>query len=91
VSTAIKQRQILQTVFGTDGQLFYKYLDANIFTLITSQKSDPSSITVQLINSVTGRIVHQFQERNVSPSPQHGIATLLSEQYFAISFMRLNP
>lgn len=90
-STASKQSAILPTVFGEDGQLFYKYLDANIFTLITANKDDRSSITVQLINSVTGRVIHQFQEHNVSPSSTHAIASLLSEQYFALSFMRLNP
>ena len=81
-------KYILPTSFGQDGQLFYKYLDSNMFYVISSEINDPSTITVYLINGVTGRIVYQFQEQNVSSSEAHTIASLFSEQYFVLSFMR---
>ena len=90
VSSATQQSSILPTVFGQEGELFYKFLDANIFILISAKKNDRSTIDIKLVNSVTGRVIHQFMERNVSPSSQHPIATLFSEHYFAISFMRMN-
>lgn len=71
--------------------MFYKYLDSNMFSIITTQADNPSIITIYLINGVTGRIVYQFQEQNVNQSSIHTIATLFSEQYFALSFMRQNP
>lgn len=71
--------------------MFYKYLDTNMFSVVTAAANDPSTITIYLINGVTGRIIYQFQEQNVSPSPSHTIASLFNEQYFALSFMRQNP
>ena len=59
-SNAAHPKAILPTAFGQDGQLFYKYLDSNMFSIITSQANDPSMITIFLVNGVTGRIVYQF-------------------------------
>ena len=62
-----------------------------MFSVITNQANDPNTVTIYLINGVTGRIVYQFREANVSASSIHSIASLFSEQYFALSFMRQNP
>ena len=62
-----------------------------MFSVVTASENDPSTITIYLINGVTGRIIYQFQEQNVSPTPSHTIASLFNEQYFALSFMRQNP
>ena len=59
--------------------MFYKYLDTNMFSVVTAAANDPSTITIYLINGVTGRIIYQFQEQNVSPSPSHTIASLFNE------------
>jgi hypothetical protein len=61
-----------------------------MFAVVTCQLNDPTELTVFLINSVTGRVVHQFSESDVSPSKAHPVALLLTENYFALSFMRLN-
>ena len=51
----------------------------------------PSTLTVYLINGVTGRIVHQFKEAGVSASSQHHVSTIFSEQFFIMSLVRVNP
>lgn len=59
-SAAAHVKSVLPTAFGQDGQLFYKYLDTNMFSVVTASASDPSLITIYLINGVTGRIIYQF-------------------------------
>jgi hypothetical protein len=59
-----------------------------MFAVTTVNRAEPSTLTVYLINGVTGRIVHQFKESDVSTSPQHKVCTLFSEQFFTLSFMR---
>lgn len=88
---ATKTNGILPTVFGEEGDLFYKLLDPSLFAVITASKTDPTSLTVYVINGVTGRIIHQVKETNVSTEPNHVIGSLFSEQFLALSFMRLNP
>ena len=61
VSQATKTKSILPTVFGLEGELFYKFLDANMFSVVTRSRSDPSEVTFYVINGATGRIVHQFK------------------------------
>jgi hypothetical protein len=61
-----------------------------MFSVITANRNDPSTLTVYLINGVTGRIVHQFKETNVSASPQHKVCQLFTEQYFILTVMRKN-
>lgn len=61
-----------------------------MFAVVTTQKDDPTELTVRIINSVTGRVVHQFSESEVSPSKAHPVSLLFTENYFALSFMRLN-
>lgn len=90
-SQVTKGISILPTVFGQDGDLFYKFLDSSMFSVVTANKNDPSTLTVYLINGVTGRIVHQFKEANVSASSQHHISTIFSEQFFIMSLVRMNP
>jgi hypothetical protein len=48
----------LPTDYGQNGELLYKYLDQNMFAVVTSQADDPTEITVFIINGVTGRVVH---------------------------------
>ena len=91
ISTVTKVESILPTVFGQEGDLFYKYLDQALFAVTTVNRADPSILTVYIINGVTGRIIHQFKEADVSTSLQHKVCALLSEQFFTLSFMRKNP
>ena len=49
-----------------DGDLFYKFLGDSLFAVITANKNEPSVLTVYMIDGVTGRIVHQFKEADVS-------------------------
>ena len=79
ISQATKASSILPTVFGQEGELFYKFLDQAMFAVTTANKADPSTLTVYLINGVTGRIVHQIKESDVSTSPQHKVCALFSE------------
>ena len=58
MSKVAKPTNVLPTVFGMDGDLFYKFLDDNLFAVITANKNEPSVLTVYVINGVTGRIVH---------------------------------
>jgi len=88
ISQATKGSSILPTVFGQDGDLFYKFLDESMFAVVTANKNDPSTLTIYLVNGVTGRIVHQFKEANVSPAAQHKVCAVFSEQFFALTFMR---
>ena len=81
----------MPTVFGQEGDLFYKFLDESMFSVTTVSKNDRSTLTVYLINGVTGRVVHQFKEADVSPAAQHKVCALFSEQFFALTFMRRNP
>ena len=90
-SQVTKGISILPTVFGQDGDLFYKFLDSSMFSVVTANKNDPSTLTVYLINGVTGRIVHQFKEAGVSASSQHHVSTIFSEQFFIMSLVRVNP
>lgn len=62
MSTSIKAASILPTVFGQDGDLFYKFLDQSMFSVITANKEQPDTLTIYLVNGVTGRIIHQFKE-----------------------------
>jgi len=62
-----------------------------MFAVTSANKADPTTLTFYLINGVTGRIIHQFKESDVSSSPQHKVSTLFSEQFFTVSFMRTNP
>jgi len=89
-STASHQKHYLPTDYGQTGELLYKYLDQNMFAVMMAQADDPTELTVMLINAVTGRIIHQFSESDVSNSKAHPVSTLFTENYFAISFMRLN-
>lgn len=89
-SSATKHEHVLPTVFGFDGELFYKYLDQNMFAVITRNKEEPTTLTVYIINAVTGRINHQFKEYNVSNSPQHKICQFFDEQFYVLTFSRLN-
>jgi len=61
VSQATKTKSILPTVFGLEGELFYKFLDANMFSVVTRSRSDPSEVTFYVINGASGRIAHQFK------------------------------
>jgi len=88
VSTATKTKSILPTVFGLEGDLFYKFLDANMFSVITRSKNDPTELTFYLINGVTGRITHQFKQFNVSTNAQHSVCQLFTEQYYVFSTMK---
>ena len=91
VSAAVKPSAVLPTVFGQEGDLFYKFLDSSMFAVTSVNRDDPQTVTVYLINGVTGRIVHQFKEADVSTAAQHKVCTLFSEQYFVLTLMRQNP
>lgn len=62
-----------------------------MFAVTTANKNDPQTLTVYLINGVTGRIIHQFKESNVSDAAQHKVCALFSDQYFVLTLMRQNP
>lgn len=40
-----------------------------MFAVTSANKADSTTLTFYLINGVTGRIVHQFKESDVSSSP----------------------
>ena len=90
-SQATKGIGYLPTVFGQEGDLFYKFIDHSMFSVVTESAEDPSTLTIYIINGVTGRIVHQFKETNVSTHSQHKVCSFFSEQFFILSFMRSNP
>merc|ERR1712060_300182 len=85
-STVSKGSPVLPSVFGQDGDLFYKFMDTNMFAMIAANKQDPSTMTIYLINGVTGRIAHQFKESDVSKNSQHSICQIFSEQFYILSF-----
>ena len=58
LSQASEPKHVLPTAFGVEGVLIFKYLDSNMFSVTTIKKSDPTIITVSLINGVTGAVVH---------------------------------
>lgn len=58
MSQATKTNSFLPTVFGQDGELFYKFLDANMFSVITRSRTDEGELTFYIINGVTGRIAN---------------------------------
>jgi hypothetical protein len=76
----------MPTAFGEEGVLLFKYLDSNMFAISTLKVSDPTLVTVMLVNGVTGTIVHTHQIDNVSMSGKHAFATLFTENYFAASY-----
>ena len=79
MSQATKTKNILPTVFGQEGELFYKFLDANMFSVITRSRLDAGELTFYIINGVTGRIAHQFKQLNVSENPEHAVCQLFTE------------
>lgn len=91
MSTVTKNKSILPTVFGQEGDLFYKFLDSNMFSVISRMKDDPTQIAVRIINGVTGRIVHQFTAPHVSNIESHAIRQLFNEQFFVMTFTRSSP
>ena len=81
---------MLPTAFGEEGTLLFKYLDSNMFAVTSAKVSDPTLITVTLVNGVTGNIIHQHSIDNVSISGKHSFAMLFTENYFAASYQRFN-
>lgn len=57
-SQAAEHSSILPTAYGMEGFLLYKYLDSNMFAVTTQNQENPSSLTVMLLNGVTGSIIH---------------------------------
>lgn len=74
----------LPTSFVGDN-LIYKYLDSNLFSISTFN-SDSNTLTVYIINGVSGKIVYKFQESNVTPGEP--IDMYLSENFFVLAFKR---
>lgn len=58
-STATDNAFILPTQFGQEGALLYKYLDSNMFAVVTQSIEELTSYTVMLINGVTGSVIYQ--------------------------------
>ena len=79
MSTVTKHKNILPTVFGQDGDLFYKFLDSNMFSVMTRVKDDPLKVVVRIINGVNGRIIHQFFQSYVSNDATHPVSSLFTE------------
>lgn len=62
-------------------------------TVQTEGKYSGSKVNVYLVNGVTGKVVHQFFEKNVIIRQQgdiNDIACLFNENYFAMAFQRQN-
>jgi hypothetical protein len=59
-----------------------------MFAVTTQNQENPSSLTVMLLNGVTGSIIHQNKINNVSPN--HAYSTIFTENYFAATFQRHN-
>ena len=72
--------------FGEEGVLLYKFIDNNLFSVIIAKESDPTFLTVYLINGVTGRIVHEFSEENVNYSNYAPLSTFINENFFIFGF-----
>lgn len=57
-----------------------------MFAITSTKVSDPTQVTVTIVNGVTGAIMHQHSIDNVSISGKHIFATLFTENFFAASY-----
>ncbi len=87
-SLAAEHAHVLPTAFGEEGSLLYKYLDSNMFAVTTKNLDDASTLTLMLVNGVTGSVIHQSKISNVSPN--HAYSTVFTENFFAAAFQRRN-
>lgn len=68
-----------------EGNLIYKYVDTNMFCVVTS--NEKNDLFYYVINSVTGKVIHKFHEINVKLDAP--ISIELYEHYLILTFQRL--
>jgi len=59
-----------------------------MFAITTKNLDESSTLSLILINGVTGSVIHQSKINNVSPS--HAYSTVFTENFFAAAFQRRN-
>jgi hypothetical protein len=59
-----------------------------MFAVTTQNQERPSTLTVMLLNGVTGSIIHQSKIHDASPN--HAYSTIFTENYFVATFQRHN-
>lgn len=76
----------MPTAFAGEN-IIYKYLDSNIFALLTVNSQE--DLTVYLVNGVSGRILYKFFEKKVRLDLP--VSVVLSENTLVVSFQRATP
>jgi len=77
-----------QRATNLNGAILFKYLEPTLFSIATtSSNEDDNSISVYIIDGATGRIVHQFIERNIMMNKP--ITVLLDENMLILTFSRM--
>ena len=82
-ASEIDHLHFMPTAFSGEN-IIYKYLDSNIFALLTVNSQE--DLTVYLINGVSGRILYKFFEKKVRLDLPIGV--VLSENTLVVSFQR---
>lgn len=65
--------------------LVYKFLDSNLLA-VSVMSEEAGTLSIYIIDGVTGKIVHKFTETSVTPNEP--VDMLLSENYFILAFKR---
>lgn len=79
-----------QKATNLNGAILYKYLEPSLFaiaTIPTEGSATPNSLAVYIIEGTTGRIVHQFLEKNVLL--EKPVNLLLDENFLVLAFQRM--
>lgn len=63
----------------------YKFLDSNLLA-VSVMSEEAGTLSIYIIDGVTGKIVHKFTEASVTPNEP--VDMLLSENYFILAFKR---
>ena len=83
-ASEIHHQHFLPTSFVGDN-IIYKYLDSNLFAVSIANHVS-NTITVYVINGISGSIVYTFKEQDVTLDQP--IDMLLCENFFILAFKR---
>jgi ER membrane protein complex subunit 1 len=77
-----------QKVTNLNGAILFKYLEPTLFAMATTsvEENNDNSISVFIIDGVTGRIVHQFIEKNIMLDKP--VNLLIDENMLIFTFLR---
>ena len=76
-----------QQATNLNGAILYKYLEPSLFALAMTTQHSSNDLYIYLIEGSTGRVVHQFYERNVLLT--RPVNLILDENSLIISFQRM--